>query len=46
MQNYPDAPARAGIDRAELEAAIAAGSPEFTDALFGAFCSVCAAAAA
>ena len=46
MQNYADAPARAGIDRAELEAAIATGSPEFTDALFGAFCSVCVAAAA
>ena len=28
----PDAPARVGLDRAALEAAIAAGSPEFTDA--------------
>ena len=41
MQNYAEAPARVGIDRDELEAAIAAGSPAFTDALFGAFCSVC-----
>ena len=45
MQNYAEAPARMGIDRAALEAAIATGSPEFTDPLFGAFCSVCVAAA-
>jgi GMP synthase (glutamine-hydrolysing) len=44
MQNYPDAPAAAGIDRHELEAAIATGSPQFTDTLFGAFCAVCVAA--
>jgi GMP synthase (glutamine-hydrolysing) len=44
MQNYAEAPAQVGIDRGELEAAIATGSPEFTDALFGAFCSVCVAA--
>ena len=30
-----------GIDREELEAAIAAGSPDFTEPLFGAFCAVC-----
>ena len=41
MQNYADAPARNGIDRDELEAAIAAGSPDFTEPLFGAFCAVC-----
>jgi GMP synthase (glutamine-hydrolysing) len=46
MQNYADAPAAVGIDRAELEAAIATGSPAFTDALFGAFCSVCVSASA
>jgi GMP synthase-like glutamine amidotransferase len=45
MRNYADAPAAAGIDRSALEGAIAAGSPEFTDTLFGAFCSVCLAAA-
>jgi GMP synthase (glutamine-hydrolysing) len=45
MQNYADAPASVGIDRDELEAAIGTGSPEFTDTLFGAFCSVCVAAA-
>jgi GMP synthase (glutamine-hydrolysing) len=44
MQNYADAPAAVGIDRTALEAAIAAGSPAFTDALFGAFCSVCVSA--
>ena len=41
MRNYADAPARHGIDREELEAAIAAGSPDFTEPLFGAFCAVC-----
>ncbi|HEY3613303.1 MAG TPA: type 1 glutamine amidotransferase [Gaiellales bacterium] len=46
MQNYADAPAAVGLDRAELEAAIATGSPAFTDALFGAFCTACADAAA
>jgi GMP synthase (glutamine-hydrolysing) len=45
MQNYPDAPARAGIDRHDLEAAIAVGSPDFTEPLFAAFCGVCADAA-
>jgi GMP synthase (glutamine-hydrolysing) len=45
MLNYPDAPAAVGLDRAELEAAIADGSPAFTDGLFGAFCSACVAAA-
>jgi GMP synthase (glutamine-hydrolysing) len=45
MQNYPDAPARMGLDRVALESAIADGSPEFTEPLFGAFCSVCVAAA-
>ena len=42
MKNYADAPARNGIDRGELEAAIAAGSPGFTEPLFSAFCAVCA----
>jgi hypothetical protein len=32
---------RNGIDREQLEAAIAAGSPDFTEPLFGAFCAVC-----
>jgi GMP synthase (glutamine-hydrolysing) len=41
MQNYADAPARQGLDQGALEAAIAAGSPEFTEPLFGAFCAVC-----
>jgi GMP synthase-like glutamine amidotransferase len=41
MQNYADAPARRGLDQAVLESAIAAGSPEFTEPLFDAFCSVC-----
>jgi GMP synthase (glutamine-hydrolysing) len=45
MQNYADAPARQGLDQAALEAAIAAGSPEFTEPLFGAFCTVCVGAA-
>ena len=45
MQNYAEAPARMGLDHAALEAAIAAGSPEFTEPLFAAFCSVCVAAA-
>ena len=45
MQNYADAPARMGLDRDALESAIANGSPEFTEPLFGAFCSVCVAAA-
>jgi GMP synthase (glutamine-hydrolysing) len=45
MQNYADAPARVGLDRHALEAAIEAGSPEFCEQLFGAFCSVCADAA-
>jgi GMP synthase (glutamine-hydrolysing) len=45
LQNYAEAPARVGLDRAELEASVAAGSPQFTEPLFGAFCSVCVAAA-
>jgi GMP synthase (glutamine-hydrolysing) len=45
MQNYADAPARQGLDLDALKAAIAAGSPEFTEPLFGAFCTVCVAAA-
>jgi GMP synthase (glutamine-hydrolysing) len=45
MENYADAPAAVGLDRAALEAAIAAGSPEFTEPLFSAFCSVCVDAA-
>jgi GMP synthase (glutamine-hydrolysing) len=45
LQNYADAPARVGLDRAALEASVAAGSPQFTEPLFGAFCSVCVAAA-
>ena len=45
MQNYADAPAAVGLDRAALEAAVAAGSPEFTEPLFGAFCTVCGDAA-
>ena len=45
LQNYADAPARVGLDRDALEAAVAAGSPRFTEPLFGAFCSVCVAAA-
>jgi GMP synthase (glutamine-hydrolysing) len=45
MQNYPDAPARVGIDRDDLEAAIAEGSPDFTEPLFAAFCGVCTDAA-
>ena len=34
-----------GLDRDALEASIAAGSPDFTEPLFAAFCSVCVAAA-
>ena len=45
IQNYTDAPARMGLDPDALEAAVAAGSPEFTEPLFGAFCDVCVAAA-
>ena len=45
MQNYPDATEQAGIDGEALEAAIAGGSAEFTEPLFGAFCDVCVAAA-
>jgi GMP synthase (glutamine-hydrolysing) len=45
MQNYADAPAQVGLDLGALEADIAAGSPAFTDGLFGAWCSVCVAAA-
>jgi GMP synthase (glutamine-hydrolysing) len=45
IQNYPDALALMGLDPDALEAAISAGSPVFTDALFGAFCDVCVAAA-
>jgi GMP synthase (glutamine-hydrolysing) len=45
IQNYPGAPARMGLDPDALEAAIAAGSPEFTEPLFSAFCSVCVASA-
>jgi GMP synthase (glutamine-hydrolysing) len=46
MKNYAEAPARMGLDAAALVAAVADGSPAFTEPLFGAFCSVCAAAAA
>ena len=45
MQNYADAPAAVGLDQAALEAAIAAGSPAFTEPLFSAFCAVCGDAA-
>ena len=45
MQNYADAPAKIGLDADALDAAVAAGSPEFTEPLFGAFCSVCVDAA-
>lgn len=45
IQNYPDALARMGLDPDALEAAVSAGSPAFTDPLFGAFCDVCVAAA-
>lgn len=45
MQNYADAPAAVGLDQDALEATIAAGSPEFTEPLFSAFCSVCVDAA-
>ena len=34
IQNYADAPARMGLDPDALEAAVAAGSPEFTEPLF------------
>jgi GMP synthase (glutamine-hydrolysing) len=45
LQNYADAPARFGLDGAALLASATAGSPEFTNPLFGAFCDVCVAAA-
>ena len=45
IQNYPGAPARMGLDPDALEAAVTAGSPQFTEPLFGAFCDVCVAAA-
>jgi GMP synthase (glutamine-hydrolysing) len=45
IKNWPGAPARMGLDPDALEASIAAGSPDFTEPLFGAFCSVCVAAA-
>ena len=35
IQNYKDAPARMGLDPAALEAAVEAGSPQFTEPLFG-----------
>jgi GMP synthase (glutamine-hydrolysing) len=46
IQNYADALEHMGLDADALEAAVTAGSPEFTDPLFGAFCDVCVAAAA
>jgi GMP synthase (glutamine-hydrolysing) len=45
LENWKGAPERMGLDPAALEASVAAGSPEFTEPLFEAFCSVCAAAA-
>jgi GMP synthase (glutamine-hydrolysing) len=45
MRNYAGVPAQMGLDADALDAAVAAGSPEFTEPLFGAFCDVCAAAA-
>jgi GMP synthase (glutamine-hydrolysing) len=45
LQNYAGATEQAGIDRAELEAAVAAGSRSFTEPLFAAFCDVCRGAA-
>ena len=45
LQNYADAPARFGLDAGVLEAAVAEGSPRFTEPLFGAFCSVCVSSA-
>jgi GMP synthase (glutamine-hydrolysing) len=45
IRNWEGAPARMGLDPKALEASIATGSPDFTEPLFGAFCSVCLAAA-
>ncbi len=45
IRNWAGAPERMGLDPDALEASIAAGSPAFTEPLFGAFCSVCVAAA-
>ena len=45
MQNYEGAPAAVGLDAAALDAAIAVGSPDFTEPLFAAFCAVCVGAA-
>jgi GMP synthase (glutamine-hydrolysing) len=45
IKNWQGAPGRMGLDPDALEASIAAGSPDFTEPLFGAFCSVCVAAA-
>ena len=44
IKNWQGAPERMGLDPDALEASIAAGSPDFTEPLFGAFCSVCVAA--
>jgi GMP synthase (glutamine-hydrolysing) len=46
IKNWAGAPERMGLDPDALEASVAAGSPDFTEPLFGAFCSVCADAAA
>jgi GMP synthase (glutamine-hydrolysing) len=46
IKNWAGAPERMGLDPDALEASIAEGSPDFTEPLFGAFCSVCEAAAA
>jgi GMP synthase (glutamine-hydrolysing) len=45
IKNWEGAPERMGLDPDALEASIAAGSPGFTEPLFGAFCSVCVSAA-
>jgi GMP synthase (glutamine-hydrolysing) len=45
IKNWAGAPERMGLDPGALEASIAAGSAAFTEPLFEAFCSVCAASA-
>ena len=45
IKNWEGAPERMGLDPDALEASIAAGSPDFTEPLFAAFCSVCVDAA-
>ncbi len=45
IKNWAGAPERMGLDPEALEASVAAGSPHFTEPLFGAFCSVCVDAA-